>query len=70
MKQVLIMLQYASQLSPRTLALVAAFTVTLAVLSAVLIWAPPERASLVVSLISPVLAAVAVAVFESRRRRR
>ncbi|WP_329175466.1 hypothetical protein [Streptomyces sp. NBC_01477] len=70
MKQVLIFFKYASCLSPRTLALAVTSTVLMAAISAVLIWAPPERANLVVTLVGPILAAVAVATFDSRRRRR
>ncbi|MEU1296267.1 hypothetical protein ABZ439_28025 [Streptomyces sp. NPDC005840] len=70
MKQVPIFFQYASRLSPRTLALGVVFSILVAALSAVLIWAPPLRANLVVALVGPTLAAAVVATVESRRNRR
>ncbi|MFE7113774.1 hypothetical protein ACFU98_47770 [Streptomyces sp. NPDC057575] len=69
--QILILVQYASRLSRRTVALALASAAVTAVIAAVIAWAPVERANLVITLISPILAAVLAAVaVESWRRRR
>ncbi|MEU8101656.1 hypothetical protein [Streptomyces rubiginosohelvolus] len=63
MKQILALYQYAAGLSRRSLALaIGGVAVTLG-LVATIVWAPAERATLVVTLVSPVLAAVVAAVF-------
>lgn len=63
MKQLLALYQYAAGLNRRTLALGIIGSVVALGLVATIVWAPTERATLVVTLVSPVLAAVAAAVF-------
>ncbi|RPK70068.1 hypothetical protein EES45_36125 [Streptomyces sp. ADI97-07] len=71
MIKVLILIQYASRLSRRTLALAIAGIATTGVVAASIFWAPVERAELVVSFISPVLAALVAGVgIEWWKRRR
>ncbi|MEV5567834.1 MULTISPECIES: hypothetical protein [Streptomyces] len=68
MKQVLNVFQYAARVNRRTIALALASAATAAVIAAVVIWAPPERAALVVALIGPILAAIVVSRIDTRRR--
>ncbi|GGY77240.1 hypothetical protein [Streptomyces anulatus] len=63
MKQLLALYQYAAGLNRRTLALGIIGSVVALGLVATIVWAPTERATLVVTLVSPVLAAVVAAVF-------
>ncbi|MFF8505804.1 hypothetical protein ACF07L_34895 [Streptomyces anulatus] len=62
MKQLLALYQYAAGLNRRTLTLGIIGTIVALGLGATAIWAPVERATLVLGLVSPVLAAVAAAV--------
>ncbi|MFD4795978.1 hypothetical protein [Streptomyces anulatus] len=62
MKQILALYQYAAGLNKRTLVLGIIGSVVALGLVATIVWAPAERATLVVSLVSPILAAVVAAV--------
>ncbi|MFG2540100.1 hypothetical protein ACGFU4_33175 [Streptomyces sp. NPDC048511] len=69
-KQILYLYQYAAGLNRRSVALgIIGITVTLGII-ATIVWAPTERATLVVSLISPALATVFAAVFLDWWKRR
>ncbi|WP_228994385.1 hypothetical protein [Streptomyces sp. DH8] len=62
MKQILALYQYAAGLNKRTLALGIIGSVVALGLAATIVWAPTEQATLVVSVVSPVIAAVVAAV--------
>ncbi|MFJ6238856.1 hypothetical protein ACIQH0_32795 [Streptomyces griseus] len=62
MKQILALYQYAARLNRRSLALAISGVAVMLGLVATIVWAPAERATLVISLVSPVVAAVVAAV--------
>ncbi|GGZ30307.1 hypothetical protein CP967_00010 [Streptomyces nitrosporeus] len=71
MKQVLVRFQYAAGLNRRAVVLVGIGTTVTAGVTAAIIWAPVERAELVVSLVSQVTAAIIATVgVEWWKRRR
>ncbi|MGY3676446.1 hypothetical protein [Streptomyces sp. TE33382] len=70
MIQVLNLFQYASRLSRRTVATALASALVAATVVGVIVWAPLDRAQLVIGILGPIISAIAATVITDMWKRR